>query len=123
MRGDVAGGAGVGVVVPDAADALALLEDGDVLVAGALQHHGGADAAEAAADHGRRHRDGLSPKAKALQPEVAEGLVALPHRLLEAALGGAADEAVALLGVAGDAVEEGAEQLRLVQALRVERPG
>ena len=32
-----------------------------------------------------------------------------------------ADEAVALLGVAGDAVEEGPQQLGLVQALRVER--
>ena len=41
---------GVGVRLPDAADPLALLEDGDVLVALALQHHGGADAAEAAAD-------------------------------------------------------------------------
>ena len=50
VGGDVAGGAGVGVVLPDAADPLALLEDGDVLVALAPQHRGGADAAEAAAD-------------------------------------------------------------------------
>ena len=57
------------------------------------------------------------------QAEVAEGLVALAHRLFEAGFGGAADEAVTLLGVAGDAVEEGAEQLGLVQALRVERSG
>ena len=33
---------------------------------------------------------------------------------------GAADEAVALLGVAGDAVEEGAEELGRLQALRVD---
>ena len=52
VRGDVAGGAGIGVVVPDAADPLAALEDRDVVVAGAAQHHGRADAAEAAADHG-----------------------------------------------------------------------
>ena len=54
VRGDVAGGAGIGVVVPDAADPLAALEDGDVLVAGAAQHGDGADAAEAAADDGDR---------------------------------------------------------------------
>ena len=121
MGGDVAGGARVGVVLPDAADPLALLEDGDVLVALALQHRRGADAAEAAADD----RDGRPARsyAEALHAEVAEGLVALAHGLLEARLGGAADEAVALLGVAGDAVEEGAEQLGLVQALRVEATG
>ena len=51
---------------------------------------------------------------------VAEGLVAFAHRLAETALGGAADEVVALLRVAGDPVEEGPEHLGLVQALRVE---
>ena len=60
---------------------------------------------------------------EALEAVVAEGLVALSHRLAEAGLGGAADEGVALLGVAGDAVEEGPERLRLAQALRVERSG
>src|SRR3954454_7476930 len=50
VRGHVAGGAGVRVVVPDAADALAPLEDRDVLVAGAPQHHDRADTGEAAAD-------------------------------------------------------------------------
>src|SRR5262249_37351540 len=47
MGRDVASGARVGVVLPDATDPLALLEDGDVLVALALQHHRSADAAEA----------------------------------------------------------------------------
>ena len=39
-------------MVPDAADALAALEDGHVVVAGAREHHRGADAGEAAADDG-----------------------------------------------------------------------
>jgi hypothetical protein len=52
----VAGGDGVGVVVPDAADALAALEDRDVLVARAAQQRDRADAAEAAADDGDRWR-------------------------------------------------------------------
>src|SRR6476659_10396321 len=69
----------------------------------------------------RRRGAPLLLDTEASQPVVAEGLVAFAHGLLEAALGGAADEVVALLGMAGDAVEEGAEQLRLVQALRVER--
>jgi hypothetical protein len=43
-------------VVPDAADPLALLEDGDVVVAGVAHHDGRADAAEAAADHDHRER-------------------------------------------------------------------
>ena len=42
---------------------------------------------------------------------IAEGLVALANRRLEAGLGGAALEREALLGMAGDAVEEGAERL------------
>ena len=54
VRRHVAGRAGIGVVVPDAADALALLEHGDVVVAGAPQHHDRADAGEAAADDGDR---------------------------------------------------------------------
>src|SRR2546421_12852853 len=41
-----------------------------------------------------------------LEAEVAERLVALAHRGLEAVLGGAADEAVALVGVAGGGAEE-----------------
>jgi len=45
---------------------------------------------------------------------VAEGLVALADSLLEAGLGGALLERVALLGVAGDAVEDGAQDLGLV---------
>src|SRR4029077_2951605 len=82
------------------------------------------------ADQGRRERGVLCTRATEdadmrrsadLAAVIAEWLVALPHRLLEARFGGATDEAVALLGVAGDAVEEGAEQLRLVQTLRVER--
>lgn len=48
---------------------------------------------------------------------VAEGLVALAHRLLEAGLGGARLERVALAGVAGDAVEHGAQDLGRVQTL------
>ena len=52
VRGDVAGGPRIGVVVPDAADPLAALEDRDVVVARPAQHHGGSDAAEAAAHHG-----------------------------------------------------------------------
>src|SRR4051794_2068631 len=50
MGGDVAGSARVGVVLPNAADPLALLEDDDVLIALALQHHRSADTAEATAD-------------------------------------------------------------------------
>ncbi len=60
MRRDVAGGPGIRVVVPDAADPLAALEDGDVLVAGAAQHDDGADAAEAAADDGDRRRTAMA---------------------------------------------------------------
>jgi hypothetical protein len=40
--------------MPDAADALAALEDGDVVVAGAVQHGDGADASEAPTDDGDR---------------------------------------------------------------------
>ena len=58
VRRDVAGGAGIGVVVPDATDALAALEHRHVLVAGPAQHHRRADAAEAAADDGDRPRPG-----------------------------------------------------------------
>src|SRR6185503_19105307 len=58
VRGDVAGRARIGVVVPDAADPLAALEHGDVVVAGALEHRGGADATEPAADDSHRTRSG-----------------------------------------------------------------
>jgi hypothetical protein len=56
VRRDVAGGTRVRVVVPDAADALAALEDRDVVVARAAQQRDRADAAEAAADDGDRRR-------------------------------------------------------------------
>ena len=49
-RRDVAGRAGVGVVAPDAADLVGLLEDGDVADAGAEQLGGDTEAAEAGAD-------------------------------------------------------------------------
>ena len=42
---------GIGVVVPDSADALAALEDCDVLVSGPAQHDSCTDAAEAAANN------------------------------------------------------------------------
>jgi hypothetical protein len=41
-------------VVPDAADALAALEHGDVVVTGPPQHHGGADTGEPPTHHGDR---------------------------------------------------------------------
>src|SRR5882757_7766146 len=41
---------------------------------------------------------------------VAEGFVPFPHGLAEADVPGAPDEVEPLLGVAGDAVEEAAEQ-------------
>src|SRR5688572_1972564 len=52
---------------------------------------------------------------------VAEGLVSLADRLAPAGLRGAALELVALRRVAGDAVEEGAKDLRGVKPLRVDR--
>ena len=61
VRGNVAGGARIGVVVPNATDTLATLEDGDIAVTGAPQHHGRSDPAEAGADHG--HRAGPIPSA------------------------------------------------------------
>jgi hypothetical protein len=61
VRGHVAGGAGIGVVVPRAADALAAVEDGHVVVAGAAQHDGGGDAAEARADDSDRSRQAATP--------------------------------------------------------------
>jgi hypothetical protein len=54
MRGHIARRTRIGVVVPHAADACGSLEDRDVVVAGAVQHHGSADAAEAAANNGYR---------------------------------------------------------------------
>src|SRR4029077_1466384 len=56
MRRHIAGRAGIGVVVPHAADPLAALEDGHVLMARALEHHGRPDTAEAGADHDDRLR-------------------------------------------------------------------
>src|SRR5208282_2877926 len=52
---------------------------------------------------------------------VAEGLVALAHRLLETGLRGPLLEGVALAGVTGDSVKDGPEDLCLVQALGIER--
>src|SRR5829696_967252 len=65
----------------------------------------------------------LAPRsnAESIEAMVAVGLVAVAHGLAEALFRGLADEGVPLLGVTGDAVEEGPEQLGLVQALRVER--
>jgi hypothetical protein len=60
VRRDVAGGTGVGVVVPDAADPFGALEHGDVVVAGAMQHRDGADAAEAPTDDGDRRRSAMA---------------------------------------------------------------
>src|SRR5207249_3660721 len=56
VGGDVAGGSRIRVVVPDAADPLATLEHGHVVVSRAVQHHHRADAPEAAADDGDRGR-------------------------------------------------------------------
>src|ERR1044072_5037039 len=56
VRGDVAGGAGGGVAVPDAPDPLALLEHRHALVPSALQHPRRPDPAEAATDDGDRTR-------------------------------------------------------------------
>ena len=51
VRGDVAGRAGIGVVVPHAADSLAALEHGHVVVPGPAQHHDRGDTGKAASDH------------------------------------------------------------------------
>jgi len=61
------------------------------------------------------HRRGslVGIEAESLETVIAVGLVALAHRLAEAGFGGAADEGVPLLGVAGNAVEESAEGLHL----------
>lgn len=52
MGRGVAGGAGIGVVAPDAADALGLLEDGEGGEARLAQPDGETDAAESASDDG-----------------------------------------------------------------------
>jgi hypothetical protein len=51
-RRDVAPAAGVGVLPPDAADVVALLEDHDVVMAGPLERRGDGDAAEPRTDDG-----------------------------------------------------------------------
>src|ERR1700710_722845 len=56
MRRDVAGGTGIGVVVPDAADPLAPLQEPDVVIAGAVEHPPRTDPAEATPDDGDRRR-------------------------------------------------------------------
>src|ERR1700737_98645 len=63
VRGNVARGAGIGVVVPNPADPLAALEDRDVVVARLVQHHGRADTAEPPADNGDRARPAAAPVA------------------------------------------------------------
>ncbi len=62
VRRDVAGSAGVGVGVPDPANAIGLLEDCDVLVALATKRGRGPDAAEAAADDCDRTATAHTPK-------------------------------------------------------------
>ena len=69
VRGNIACRTGVGVVLPDPAESLALLEDRDVPIAGAPQQDGGADSAEASADDG--HRERLSPGARTAAVDVA----------------------------------------------------
>ena len=59
VRWDVARGTRIGVVMPDAADAVSALEDRDVVIARALQHHDRADATETATDY--RDRPLLRP--------------------------------------------------------------
>ena len=75
MRGNVAGGTRVGVVLPDAAEALALLEDGDVPIAGPPQQDGGTDAAEAAT----HDRDRELPARRARAAAVAAAQVPRAH--------------------------------------------
>ena len=53
-RGNVARCVGVGVLAPHATDAVCLLQDRDVAVAGSLQLHGGAEPTEAGTDDGDR---------------------------------------------------------------------
>ena len=69
------------------------------------------------------HRGGTLAESEALEAVVAEGLVALPHRLAEAVLSCAPHEGMALLGVAGDPVEDGSQQLGLPKALRIRASG
>jgi hypothetical protein len=61
VGGRVAGGAGVGVVAPDAARPVRPVEDRDVLEAGLLQGDGQPDPAEPAADDGDRDRAAPGP--------------------------------------------------------------
>ena len=58
LRGDVAGGAGIGVVAPGAADVRAALGDQEVGLAGLLELDRGGEPAEAGADHERVHVGG-----------------------------------------------------------------
>jgi ABC1 atypical kinase-like domain len=77
--------------------------------------------------HAARLHDGravtITSSSRAAQPScaavVAKRLVALADGLLEAGLRGPLLERVSLLGVASEAVEDGAQDLGLVQALSV----
>jgi hypothetical protein len=74
VGGDVAGRTRVGVVMPDAADPVGLLEHGHVGVAGALQHDRRADPRKARADDRDRAAGG-----RAVFP-FSEHFVRRPHR-------------------------------------------
>ena len=68
------------------------------------------------------HRDDGRPLLSALEARraaIPEWVVALAHRLAEAGFGGALLERVALGRVASDTVEDGAQDLRGVQALDI----
>jgi len=65
VRGYIARRSGVGVAMPDSADALVSLENSDVVVAGSLQHDGRTDAAEPAADDSHRSRGAPCHEAEA----------------------------------------------------------
>src|SRR5215207_8369152 len=67
-----------------------------------------------------RERDAATGSAR-LPAEVAERLIPLADRLPETRFRRTPLEAEALLGVTGDPVEEGAQHLGRLQALRVER--
>ena len=91
MRGDVAGRARVGVVAPDAADPLGLLEDREGVDPGPLQGHREPDAAEAGADdrHARRAMPVLGSvpggrhlRQRAPRPDSLHGATEVDHRLV-----------------------------------------
>ena len=77
---DVAGGAGIRVVVPHTADPLRPLEHRDVVIAGAVKHHHRADPAEAAADHGDRGRPTPPAIASVRRRDGSHGEETTPRR-------------------------------------------